>query len=378
MAKFDVLIAGAGPSGCAAALSLAAFAPELRCLLVDGSVAGAPRVGEAVPPQIEPLLRHLGVWDTFLTAGHRPSYRTQSAWGSSALVGNEFLFHTWQRGCRLDRSGFDAMLVAAAAARSVVHMRAKVTALTQNADGWRVSQSDGTAHAARFVVDATGGAATLARQCGLRAIKLDRLVGCCLRIGSGSDVNEELMIETCAEGWWYTAAIPGGGRIVACMTDADRVRPLDLGHASGFARLLATTTHVRRVVDAGPRLGQPMIFPAGSRRLAGTSMRPLLCVGDASLRYDPVSGQGIVKALRSGIFAAYAIADWLHHGDARGLARYRLMVRGEFAAYWDTLCDYYAQERRWVDQPFWQRRNGDREGESTIQSQRGAPFGAQA
>lgn len=358
MAKLDVLIAGAGPAGCATALSLAAFAPELRCALVDGSVAGAPRIGETVPPQIEPLLHHLGLWDAFIAAGHCPSYRTLSAWGTPALIGNEFLFHTWQRGWRLDRSRFDAMLAEAASARGVVHLRGKVAAAAHDADGWRVSLSGGATYAARFVVDATGNAAALARQCGLRALKFDRLVGCCLCIQSDSDVNDGLMIETCAEGWWYTAAIPGGGRIVACMTDADRVRPLDLGHASGFARQLAATTHVQRVVGAAQSFGQPIIFPAGSRRVEKTSM-PLLCVGDASLRYDPVSGQGIVKALRSGVFAAYAIADWLSRADTRGLARYQRMVHDEFAVYWETLHGYYAQERRWTDQPFWRRRSGD-------------------
>src|SRR5712675_409350 len=70
VASFDVLIAGAGPAGCATALSLANFAPNLRVGLVDGSVAGHARIGEAVPPPIRPVLVHLGVWDAFIAAGH--------------------------------------------------------------------------------------------------------------------------------------------------------------------------------------------------------------------------------------------------------------------------------------------------------------------
>src|ERR1700730_9916894 len=110
-------------------------------------------------------------------------------------------------------------------------------------------------------------------------------------------------------------------RIRSSMTDADRVRPLDLSSGRGLARLFAETRHVRRVADVSRPLGRPMIWPAGSRRLEGTTNLPLLCVGDAGLRYDPVSGQGILKALRSGIFASYAMADWLRNGDPRGLAR---------------------------------------------------------
>jgi len=40
MADFDVLIAGAGPAGCATALSLADFAPDLRVGLIDGGPVG--------------------------------------------------------------------------------------------------------------------------------------------------------------------------------------------------------------------------------------------------------------------------------------------------------------------------------------------------
>jgi hypothetical protein len=89
-------------------------------------------------------------------------------------------------------------------------------------------------------------------------------------------------------------------------------------------------------------------------------LRPisLLCVGEAALACDPITGDGIVRALRSGIFASYAIADWLRRGEARGLARYRLMLQREFTTYRELRRDYYAHERRWPDSPFWWRRNG--------------------
>lgn len=358
VANFDVLIAGSGPAGCATALSLAAFAPELRVGLADAFGPGKARIGETVPPQINPVLVHLGVWDEFAGGGHCPSYRTMAAWGDSRLAGNEFLFHAHQAGWRLDRAAFDRMLVKAASSRVSAFFQAKVAALFRHAEEWHVSLSDGAVHTARFVVDATGRAAALARRCRLRPVNFDRLVACSLPAGSRSDGTEGLMIETFAEGWWYTAAIPGGDRVLACMTDADRVRPLELLSARGFIRLLAETEHVRRVVDIGDAFGRLAIWPASSRFFDSTAALPLLCVGDSGLCFDPVSGDGIVKALRSGTFASYAIADWLRRGDARGLSRYRLMLQHEFAAYRGTLREYYALEQRWSDKPFWRRRHG--------------------
>ena len=53
-----------------------------------------------------------------------------------------------------------------------------------------------------------------------------------------------------------------------------------------------------------------------------------------------------------------AIADHLERNDSDGLRRYSAFVKSEFAAYRKTLRDYYAQEQRWPDSVFWQRRSG--------------------
>jgi flavin-dependent dehydrogenase len=145
------------------------------------------------------------------------------------------------------------------------------------------------------------------------------------------------------------------------MAAVDRVRPLGLSYGEGLERLLAETRHVQQVVDIGRPIEGPKIYPAGSRRLQGETTLPLLCAGDAAMCYDPVSGQGIIKALRSGIFAAYTIGDFLQNGDVRGLSRYRLMLDREFISYREALRGYYTQESRWPNRPFWRRRTASAE-----------------
>lgn len=84
--RLDVVIGGAGPAGCAVALSLASVAPELRVGLVDTPSRRANVSSESAPPQVKPLLEHLGIWDAFVTSGQCPSYRTLVAWGARALA----------------------------------------------------------------------------------------------------------------------------------------------------------------------------------------------------------------------------------------------------------------------------------------------------
>jgi flavin-dependent dehydrogenase len=353
---FDVVIAGAGPAGCATAISLADVAPELRICIVDASAGDALRVGETVPPLIRPILAHLKLWARFVADGHSPSYRTLSAWGSAELASNEFLFQTEQVGWRLDRARFDAMMLAAATERIAGHAVTTVAGL-DFADGqWRIALRDGTSLSARCAVDATGRSATLARLHGLRPRRHDRLVGAIALYEDAADDGEGLLIETFADGWWYTAAIPGGRRVVACMCDADVVRPLGLGQMDRWTALLAQTRHVRGAIAAARACGRPEVRPAGSRQLSGETPLPLLCVGDAASCFDPVSGQGIIKALRSGIFASYATADLLCRNDRAGLTRYHRFVDDEFTGYLQSLRTYYALEARWPDRAFWQRR----------------------
>ena len=122
-------------------------------------------------------------------------------------------------------------------------------------------------------------------------------------------------------------------------------------------RALAGTEHIRALVTGAEPFGSTRFEGAGSQMVVTDAAQRLICVGDAASSFDPVSGQGIVKALRSGVFASYALADHLERGDSDGLRRYGVFVKSEFAAYRKTLGDYYAQEQRWPDSAFWRRRH---------------------
>ena len=358
MADFDVVVVGGGPAGCATAISLSDFAPALSVCLIDAPPREGALVGETVPPQVGPLLKHLGQWPGFLADDHCASYRTVSAWGDPQLASNEFLFHTHQVGWRLDRRRFNRMMMCATRERVAALVAAKAGGIALTAGKWRVL-ADGAAITARFAVDATGRSGALARSQGVRPTVRDRLLGCFVLFGGAPDDGEGLMIEAAPDGWWYSAAVPGGRRIIACMSDADMVRARGLGQFEGWMRAFSETSHVRGTVAAATPVGPPRLVPAGSQSAAQDEAHPFLSVGDAASCFDPISGQGIVKALRSGIYASYAIGDLLLRGDASGLARYRAFIADEFSCYMATLRDYYAIERRWPDRAFWRRRSGN-------------------
>ena len=356
MNHFDVLIAGGGPAGCATALSLRDVAPSLRVCVADAAEEKNGVLGETLPPQAAVFLRHLGLQAHFDRDGHAAAFRTQSAWGLPQLIANEFLYGVHQCGWRLDRRRFDAMLKYETQQRGATWRCDHVSGLVHDAGRWTVRFKTGDACTADFVIDATGRGAGLCRHLGVTPQRLDRLIACVVNFPA-ADTPLDMTLEAFADGWWYATTLPGGERVVACMSDNDIVRHKRLSQIEPWLRAFRETEFLRDVIGDVAPLGPPTLFAANSHHQILPAELPFLAVGDAVSSFDPLSSQGVAKALRSGIFASYSAADFLLRGDSRGIERYRQFVADEFAAYRDTLRDYYQRERRWSERPFWQRRH---------------------
>jgi flavin-dependent dehydrogenase len=84
-----------------------------------------------------------------------------------------------------------------------------------------------------------------------------------------------------------------------------------------------------------------------------------LAVGDAALSFDPLSSQGLLNGLFTGLAAAEAANRYLR-GAAHALTEYLQVIRGIRDAYQRHLALWYAAETRWPEAPFWQRRHTSR------------------
>jgi 2-polyprenyl-6-methoxyphenol hydroxylase-like FAD-dependent oxidoreductase len=111
-----------------------------------------------------------------------------------------------------------------------------------------------------------------------------------------------------------------------------------------------------RVGDGEPRWG-PRIIPAVSQRLvrARHDRARWLAVGDAALSVDPISGSGVVRALRTAQAAASTVLAALSGAD-EAIAGYEVERDKECTVYLVERATYYGIEGRWPDAPFWRRR----------------------
>jgi flavin-dependent dehydrogenase len=358
---FDVVIVGGGPAGCATALALAER--SLRVLLVEAGRYRTARVGESIPPDTSTVLQALGIWDDFVREGHARRLGSCSSWGDDALGFSDFLFNPLGYGWHLQRQRFDVFLARKAAERGcAVRQGTRLDGLERVANGFRLrlGGDDGAKHEvrARFVVDASGMRSCVSRSMGASRRFVDQLI--CVtayfeRAGSAG-FSQLTMLEAVEYGWWYAARLPSDRIAVAVASDADIVKRKALRHRDGFVAELDRTRHLAPQL-AGWRFveGSQMISAAPSFVLDEVGGNGWLAVGDAASAYDPISSQGIHKALSDGVQAAQAVADFLQ-GNSRALGDYRAAMAPRFQGYLQGRNFFYGLEKRWPASPFWTTR----------------------
>ncbi|MFD9541904.1 NAD(P)/FAD-dependent oxidoreductase [Streptomyces sp. NPDC060022] len=361
----DVLVAGAGPAGSAAALALATAGADV--VLVHREHPSRWHAGESLAPTARPLLEHLGILDRVTAHGHRPCYGHHSAWGQDTVTASDFVGGPYGSGWHLDRPLFDRSMREAAREAGVSHHSGCVTAAVPAGDQWRVTVS-GAEVVAPYVVDATGAGARVARRLGARVLATDHLVAVATVLtGAGpqgdtarGNTERTSLIESAAFGWWYTAPLPSGQHIAMAVTDPDLVARAGLRTPAGWSDALATSRHVReRLALCGTRPPQRLtVLRAGTSRLSAAAGPGWVAVGDAATATDPIAARGITTALATGITAAGALTACAG-GDEHALERYADLASAVHAEFLRARMVCYRAGRRW-DTPFWTRRTEGR------------------
>jgi flavin-dependent dehydrogenase len=357
-AQVDVAIVGGGPAGAVAALTLARLG--IPVALLDAGTRHA-LVGETLPPAIRPVLDRLGLRATVEAEGYLASVGGWSAWGGAEPWGHDFMFSRFGHGWHLDRRRFDALLrEAARSAGAHFAGGASVVASAPIAGGgFRLHLADGREIDARIVLDASGRGASFARQRGVKRRALDRMVALAGHVVRRADAEAEpaaTLVEATADGWWYSAPLPQDRLVAVFMTDADLVRAAGVLTESWLERLAAAEHTGARALRYGAGLaGPPVIVPAASGRLERFGETDWLAIGDAAATQDPLSSEGILVAMESGLEAAAAAALVLR-GERDALAAEAARRETRWLGYLEQRAHYYEMERRWPDAPFWQRR----------------------
>jgi flavin-dependent dehydrogenase len=365
---FDAVVIGGGPAGSAAAITLGNSGH--RVLLLEKHDTPGFKIGEMLPPAAGVILRDLGVWQDFVSSGeHLPCYGNLSAWGSDILQETDFIFDPHGHGWHLDRPLFDRFLRERAreAGAGLLNISNILKMEFEDSLGWHVQIKTATGEKehirCRWLIDASGRQRIVTRSLNIPYKVIDELVGYYMLFEQSETFSEidndsRTLVEACPNGWWYTSLLPQKKRLVVFMTDKD-LSPFNnrANKADRFISLIFESSHVKGLIgkyfyrsEGGVR--SIAAHSARSRKFCGDRW---LAVGDAAFSCDPLSSQGILTALFTGMKAGEYTGNILR-GKSNAGDVFEDRLESVYAAYLQNLKSFYELEKRWPQNPFWMRR----------------------
>ncbi|MDG9672188.1 NAD(P)/FAD-dependent oxidoreductase [Hahella sp. CR1] len=361
--RWDVIILGAGPAGFALARLLR---PSHDVLVIERRATRetGPRIGESLPGATSVLLRKLGLWERFLEGPHLQRGSALSAWDTETPVWRDALFDPAGPGWLLDRRGFDRLLYEGALESGACILEGlRQYDIDRSNDVWSIRQpQDNLVHIAPVLVDATGRSGAIARRLGLPRQADDDLL-CAFTFLPSLPNDQEATLRTCADenGWWYSARIPHGKRVLAYHFDAHD--PLRHQWRETGAFLARARRHpILRQVITGSEPAPLRYHPTGAATLDLTASKTqalaqqgFLAIGDALISFDPISSQGLFHCLASAVSAANAIKDGFPI-QAGAWQAYRGEMLRVAERYIKHLALTYAGPERFASFSFWAKR----------------------
>jgi len=312
MPDVDVLVVGAGPAGSVAAAEAKRAAPELDVLLIERDpVVGTPvRCAEGVG---DPGLREFANPDGAPWAARRitsvvilapDDTEVRVAWPDVAWI--------------LDRTRFDAFLGAeAAAAGAQVRVAAEAVAMERNTDGrWGVQVRRPTGDEtlrARVVIAADGVETMVGRWAGLDTrVPARDMESCAQYVLDGIDFDPDAIYLQFGD-----AIAPGG--YAWLFPKSERSANVGLGivalKSDGRNARAYLDDWIRRRYSSGARTGYTVGGVIVHPTLKRTYTDGVMICGDAAHMVNPLSGGGIINAMKSGRLAGRAAAAAIRAGD---------------------------------------------------------------
>jgi menaquinone-9 beta-reductase len=342
MERFDVAIVGAGPAGSSAAVTISRRGYSVA-LLDKEQFPREKLCGDFLNPINWPVLRDFGVDRELLARSHEKvtTFHFTSFSGQEVevpLSGREDgkLFGLGVRRFDLDH----VLLKKAESEGANLFQECKLTNLKREAQSWLLRfDRKGMIEElrARVLVGADGRNSWVAHHLGLsgKPAMQRRAVGFQLRLKCSNTIHGKVEIHLFPSGYAGIVGL-GGNTLNLCLA----VDKSQFQYHRTLRRLLesclSVNPHLQWILTRSEAIGEarsvyPVCFPP--RRAFGEGF---LLVGDAARVNEPVTGEGIYFALKSGKLAARTIDQALRKNDfsAEHLSSYDRECRLAFRTRW--------------------------------------------
>jgi flavin-dependent dehydrogenase len=361
--RTDIIVAGGGPAGTTIARLLVGFG--FHVVLLEKRRFPRHQIGESLTPQILPILDFLGVRTRVEAAGFLRMVGHTVCWGSSQPRTSYYSTDHTRRGFQVWRADFDQLLLeyARSSGVQVIEEQAVDSVYLDGGGGVTVRTPQGQLEAL-FFVDASGHTGVLARQ-GLRqrddVFQTLAVTGYWQGAAGPAGIDfANTLLETYAEGLVWSVPLHNGLRNVTFLIDwqrGARIRQTGLGQF--YLSELQKVPYVSGFLQGAQLAWPASAFDASWYTASAFAGERFLLVGDAGLFIDPLSSEGVHKAMASAISGAVVVNTILRRPT---MARHAISFYDEsqyntYDSHYRQSALYYREEGRWPDHPFWRRRS---------------------
>jgi flavin-dependent dehydrogenase len=336
-----IVILGAGPAGSAVALGLRRLGYAVTLVSEWRRFAALEGVSVRVLEAMRGAGLHQALADATL-----PSQR-QVHWNGQQHAQNvEFL---------LDRPTFDRGLREDLRAAGVTLIEGRVLGVQSSSGGHQVQIEGREVLTADFLVEARGRQAPALGK-GLRGPETVSL----LNRWQGTPGITASAVESLEDGWAWMARRDDGQCYWQWTVDVASAGLPGKAQLLEYCRQRRQASAVAQAFFAGEVEADLQLHARSSTAI----LSPQVCadnwirVGDAAMAVDPLSGNGVFQSLSSALQASAVINTLLRKPERAALAQrfHQQRVEQLFLRFARIGRDFYADEQRWLEQPFWQAR----------------------
>lgn len=337
MKRFDVAVVGGGPAGCSAAIFLARKGYSVT--MIDRSVFPREKLcGDFLNPVNWEIFEKLDIHNALLSLAHEKIGAFHLSTLSTAVT-IAFPAQNGRQGFGLGlrRSLFDDLLRRLAENEGVAFKQGcKPRGLGRDSSGWILTCGDDSAEEkvhAKFLIGTDGRNSWVAHKLGLAAPEhAGKFVGFQLHLSSSSAaIDGDVQIHLFPGGYGGFVRLGGGMATLCFIIEKRKVREMPVLKGL-LKKYLCRNPRLKAALEGGKAVGaERSVYPVyfSPRRCFGDSF---LLAGDAARVSEPVTGEGVYFALKSGDLAAESADLAFQRGDlsARQLSSYDSACRRVF------------------------------------------------
>lgn len=321
MEKFDVLICGAGPAGCTAALAMGK--PGLKVAMLDKAVFPRDKIcGDAIAPYVPKVLATI---DPAYAAAFEKFERREPVNICRIVAPNEKVLDLKfaATGFISARVSFDHFLfeLAAALPNLSIFQGTTITDVVVNKGDVMITTDTGISFTAKLVIGCDGAHSIINKK--LTDAKMDpRHHSGAVRAyyknvtGIPAKTFELHFLKDIIPGYFWIFPLENGQANVGLGMLSNRISGDKINLRKEMLRIIETNHYIKGRFAHAEMIGDIKGFglPLGSRKVQISGNHFMLC-GDAASLIDPATGEGIGQAMVSGRYAGWQAIKCFEKND---------------------------------------------------------------